>query len=245
MFSSVIGMVDPNGGLVITTSAERSGIALAADFTLARWPFGDSREFKWREVLAAIPPQVRADDLLVGRPLGVHVDAGELVLRRLRDHEGEGAIREADLLAALEDGPVLLLHLGEERRDAFSDLLDDAGAGPAPPPSAGDRMLLHDPFAAASPRQGISPASATITPRRRFPNTGTSSPAKEGGMTFHLHDYSRPSESAYLMIPMTPPVGSRMIAMRPTAGMSVGPASTTPPASGTLAAHASTSSTVT
>ena len=133
MFSSVIGMVDPNGGLVITTSAERSGIALAADFTLARWPFG----------------------------------------------------------------------------------------------------------------KGISPASATITPRRRFPNTGTSSPAKEGGMTFHLHDYSRPSESAYLMIPMTPPVGSRTIAMRPTAGMSVGPASTTPPASGTLAAHASTSSTVT
>ena len=81
-----------------------------------------------REVLAAVAAQVGADDLLVGGPLRIDVDAAELVLRQLRDHEGEGAVREADLLAALEDGPVLLLHLGEERRDAFSDLLA-AGVG--------------------------------------------------------------------------------------------------------------------
>ena len=47
IFASVIGMVDPKGGLVITTSADSSRIALPAFFTPAKWPAGNSNEFKW------------------------------------------------------------------------------------------------------------------------------------------------------------------------------------------------------
>jgi hypothetical protein len=79
-------------------------------------------ELDWaarREVLPAIAAQVGADDLLVGGPLGVDVGAPEVVLRELRHHEGERAVREGDLLVAAEDRGVLLLHLLEEREDAL------------------------------------------------------------------------------------------------------------------------------
>ena len=66
-----------------------------------------------------------------------------------------------------------------------------------------------------------------------------------GTPAFPARARRHPPGSAYSMIPMTPPVGSWMIAMRPTVGMSIGPAITTPPASATLAARTSTSSTVT
>ena len=73
------------------------------------------------EVLAAVAAQVGADDLLVGGALGVDVDAGELVLRQLRDHECKGAVRKADLFVAAEDGLEFPLHFAEERLDAFPD----------------------------------------------------------------------------------------------------------------------------
>ena len=47
MFSSVIGMADPNGGLVVTTSTDPSPAALRADLTPSRWPFGNSSELRW------------------------------------------------------------------------------------------------------------------------------------------------------------------------------------------------------
>ena len=74
-----------------------------------------------REVLPPVAAQVGADDLLIGSALGVHVDARELVLRQLRDHERERAVRETDLFATAEDRLVLLLHLAEERIDAIPD----------------------------------------------------------------------------------------------------------------------------
>ena len=74
-----------------------------------------------REVLPPITTQVGSDDLLVGGSLGVNVDAGELVLRQLGDHEGERAVGEADLFAAAEDVLELVFHLAEERFDALPD----------------------------------------------------------------------------------------------------------------------------
>ena len=47
MFLSVIGMVDPNGGLVITTSTDPSRAALRADLTPSRCPAGNSSELRW------------------------------------------------------------------------------------------------------------------------------------------------------------------------------------------------------
>src|SRR5690606_24995112 len=73
------------------------------------------------EVLPPIATEVRADDLLVGGTLGVDVSAPEVVLRELRDHERERAVRKRDLLVAAENRGVLLLHLLEERDDALSD----------------------------------------------------------------------------------------------------------------------------
>jgi hypothetical protein len=73
------------------------------------------------EVLAPVAAQVGADDLLIGGALGVHVGAAEVVLGQFRDHEGEGAVRQGDLLVALEDGAVALLHVFEQSEDALLD----------------------------------------------------------------------------------------------------------------------------
>ena len=102
-----------------------------------------------REVLAPVAAKVRADDLLIGGALRVYVDAGELVLRELRDHEREGAVGQTDLFAAAEDGLVLVLHLAEERLDALSHRLAAVGrelllrAGPEAAAVAARPLVVH------------------------------------------------------------------------------------------------------
>src|SRR5690606_31692707 len=45
MFGSVMGISDPNGGFVITTSIDPSSAVFFADSTPVRWPSGNSSEF--------------------------------------------------------------------------------------------------------------------------------------------------------------------------------------------------------